>query len=159
MISFQTIQTLNQANSLQHFSDIRSHCRNQLFPILAVPTDVLRGDLVKLSYKAAKHGHELAIAPIQNGEYYKYKIASFTFSKGRILIKVRIPLKEIGVDWYNHELINIPFHFYENVCTIRHSPTYVASTRNQVVAIQGTQLSLCQPYEGIYYMSANFPCP
>ncbi len=117
---------------------------------------MLKEDLFNLALEVSKHNHELAIPPVQVGEYYKFKIASCTFSADRVLIKLRIPLKEQNVDWEIHEMVNTPFLFVNEVCKIRHSPTYVASNRHQVVAIQGTQLNLCEPHEGICYVS-QFP--
>jgi len=152
VLIFHVIQNLNRVTEIQQYSDILSHCRNGLIPITAVPLDTLRRDMQGLESELNLHGHKLAI-PLDNVmAMYSFPIASCSFAKNIIGIHIRVPIKRDDSDFTLYEVVNIPFVYENSVCTLAHSPTYLARDGNDVVAIQGTQLSKCPVDSGLCYV-------
>lgn len=150
---FQILQSQNRVAELIQYQDILSHCRSHFIPFTAIKPNELQADLEKIQEEVSLHGYTTAIKPRDVMSMYNYPLAKCHFSGDKINIHVRVPLKQKEAKITLYEVVNLPFLFRDSVCSINHSPTYVAETDNSLVTIQGTQLNSCDPASGICYIS------
>ena len=129
-----------------------SHCRAQTISLLALPLDSLRIDLRAVQRNIARDSHELVIPINRISEYYKLKLADCTFTRNRIIIRLRIPIRRKSDNWRLHDLVVVPFGFKGSLCMLRHAPTYIATSGSEVVTIQGSQLQQCDPFTGLCFI-------
>jgi len=146
----QTFTTFNMMTETMRFQDIQNHCRQGTLSLLAINSERLTKDLKNINRNLNSDDHELVIPYTQISRYFKLKLADCIFTpEARVVIRLRIPIKRRREVWKLLELINIPFGYKESTCMIQHAPTYLAVSQKNLVAIQGTQLHLCQPDTGL----------
>ena len=158
-ISLNIAQYVTWLTEINHYQDIMQHCRNRLIPMSAIHPTELQKELSILQTDLHLEGYELAINPEHVYEYYRHKLVDCSFSSNRILVQLRVPFRKRDQEWILYESINVPFIFQGSSCSIRHSPTYLAVSDDQIVSIQGTHLDLCKPYDGLCLISQFNPDP
>jgi len=153
LLVYQITQGLMKITDIMHYNDLVQHCRSRLIPLSAVPIGDLKTDLQALQKEVRKHGYQLVINPGDAVKYYNYPLAKCVFADDKIMITGKAPLRKQKEIFSLHQLVNIPFIYNNEVCTIDHSPTLLAATEQDVITIQGTALETCKPSEGICYVS------
>ena len=146
------VQMMNQQSEVQHYPDILSHCRSQLIPLTAVPTDLLKKDLERLDTELRKHG-QLAIPASEVTNYYSYKITSCHLNEDTIHINLRVPVRPWNEEFILYLVVNVPFAFENNICTLTHTPTYLAVSKQRILSIQGMEIKFCEPETGLCFAS------
>ena len=146
---YRLLQQVNLLVELIQYQDVQSNCRAQTIPLTVVPVESLFDDLRSLQKQLVNEDHELVIPPSRVSEYYKLKIVDCTFTRNRILIRLRIPIKRLSDKWSLHEMVNVPFGFKGSLCFLQHAPTYIATSGADMVTIQGSQLHQCDPASGL----------
>ncbi|CAI6375345.1 unnamed protein product [Macrosiphum euphorbiae] len=143
----------NIATSLERFinyerdSSTQLHCKLGKIPPRVINTEVLFYDLNKLSKLLMEDGYELVIKLENIFSYYNLPIVECQFSKSKILIKLKIPIKEKSTNWKLFQYIPAHFKFQYSICLIFSEKTYVAvNTENDDHRIvSGMGLQHCDP--------------
>lgn len=141
ILTVQLLQGQNKLAEFMQYMDILNHCRNHYLPFTAVDPLTLAKDIKTITDRAAKHHYEPAIDETNTMAYYNYPLAKCHFAGPEITVQLRVPLRRIGNPIKLYEVVNIPFLYEDSICSINHSPTYVAETEVGITTIQGTQLN------------------
>lgn len=149
MIDYEVLQYLTWFSELLALQDLVDYCRSGLIPLIYVSPANLVTQLHQLQQTAADFGHELVIPISQISSYYKLQLADCQFAENRVLIQIRVPLRPKQQVWSLFDTVNIPFKFDNNICSLSHSPTYIAASPPIYVPISGVQLSECNPKESL----------
>uniref|UniRef100_A0A2S2PW31 Uncharacterized protein n=1 Tax=Sipha flava TaxID=143950 RepID=A0A2S2PW31_9HEMI len=128
-------------------SSTHLHCKIGKIPPRLINVNILYDDLQKLTKILKKDGYELAISTDDISSYYNIPITECQFSKTEILVKLKIPIREIKTNWKLFQYI--PAHFKSNnsTCIIYSEKTYVAVNKinNEHRIISGIGLQHCDP--------------
>ena len=127
-------------------SDIISDCKSKLIPATLLPAQLLARDLSELSKKLQTEGYDLAIPISDITWYYKIKLTECEISDTKIMVRVKVPIKNKIHHWQLFEMIAIPFAHNDSSCIIVHDSTFVAVSSTAVRTITGVMLHECKPY-------------
>lgn len=146
-IMFNIATSLVRFINYERDSSTQLHCKLGKIPPRVISTEVLFYDLNKLSKILMEDGYELVIKLENIFSYYNLPIVECQFSKSKILIKLKIPIKEKSTNWKLFQYIPAHFKFQGSICLIFSEKTYVAvNTENDDHRIvSGMGLQHCDP--------------
>lgn len=146
-IIFYVITMLIKFINYERESSTHLHCKIGKIPPRLINVNILYDDLQKLTKILKKDGYELAISTDDISSYYNIPITECQFSNTEILVKIKIPIREIKTNWKLFQYI--PAHFKSNnsTCIIYSEKTYVAVNKinNEHRIISGIGLQHCDP--------------
>jgi len=127
-------------------SAIITDCRNNFIPAAIVNQDALFLQLTEINAKLALKGWTLAI-PIQHiSHYYTQRLSECLISNKNILVKIKIPIKEISPTFTLFKFRTVPQKFENSTCELMLSETYLAVSEDEstAVPIMGETLRTCE---------------
>jgi len=62
-------------------------------------------------------------------------------------------VRPIHEEFSLYQVVNVPFAFEDSICTLTHTPAFLAASKNRVIPIQGMELKLCEPEDGLCFAS------
>uniref|UniRef100_A0A8D9DZE6 Uncharacterized protein n=1 Tax=Cacopsylla melanoneura TaxID=428564 RepID=A0A8D9DZE6_9HEMI len=91
-------------------------CQAKRIPPTIVSPELLKKDLLTLLEKINKQNWELSIPISEIGRYYTTEIASCILSKGKIVLRVKIPVKHSRRSWRVSFVKPIPMADFNSTC-------------------------------------------
>lgn len=128
-------------------SSTHLHCKIGKISPKLINVDVLYDDLHKLTKILEKDGFELAIPIDDISSYYNIATTECQFAKTEILVKIKIPIREVKTNWKLFQYIPAHFKSKNSTCIIFSEKTYVAvkTINNEHRIISGIGLQHCDP--------------
>lgn len=126
---------------------VTSYCQNKLIPHMLVSPEILNEDLKKVSKVLQKHKQELAIGTNRIGQYYSLPITSCSFSKEKLIVNVKVPIRREKIKYIIKEITTIPFQNNAQVCMIHLEATLIAIGDDKVIKLTGNEEKNCRVKE------------
>jgi hypothetical protein len=100
-------------------ASILADCRNFIIPAAVISQDMLQHELTLINEKLATKQWTLAIGLSSITNYFQLQIAECLMSQDTILIKLKIPIKQIGPNYRLYKFLSIPQKHKDNLtCTL-----------------------------------------
>lgn len=129
---------------IDDFEDILVKCRASLLSTSFVSREVLDADIKKLEKKMIRDSYEIALPTANLELFYTLPITSCNISPEKLIVTVKIPVKNRRDKWTLYEYIPSPLAWKEYTCVLSREPIYVAVSRDTFVTIAGKQLDNCK---------------
>ena len=117
-ITFSLITMIIKIMNYERETSTQLHCKISKIPSRLITIDTLHTDLIKLSDIIKKNGFELAINLDNLSLYYNIPITECQFSKTQVLIKIKIPIRELKSNWKLFQYIPAHFKYKNSTCII-----------------------------------------
>lgn len=118
-------------------------CRRNLLSSTLVPETVLRSDLLDLTRNISRDGYEVAIPLKDISRFYSLPISSCITSPEKIVITVKIPIKQQNQEFELYEYIPSPMAWRGYTCSLLNDLVYVAVAGDVLKTIVGRQKDDC----------------
>lgn len=130
-------------------SETMMQCNNKKLSKFLVSETILIQDLKILESNLVKNNFELSISVKNIQKYYNLNIVSCVLQGEELVVSVKVPIRQLGHNWKLFEIINVPFAFNNQTCSVKHDVQYLAVTNDGTYkkAITGAATHQCRPYE------------
>jgi len=121
-------------------------CRSNLIPSAIIHQDALMLELEIINSKLLIKGWTLAIPLEHITHYFAQKISECMISDDEILIKIKVPIREIHPDFELYSFRSVPQKYESSTCELNLHETYLAVAIDQsvIVPIMGEALRNCE---------------
>lgn len=157
-INLKNIIRLSDAIKKQ---SILASCRQHHTPSILLDPEILSHDLLKLQNELSSFNQQLAIPISELAKYYQLPLCDCSFLNEKIIIHIRIPVRQKFNYWKLYHLITTPFAWYNQTCKIHHDNLFLAVNNNpkstQIRQISGINLRHCRPLEDKLCFLPRFP--
>jgi len=129
------------------WNKILSDCENNLLSRFLVPPKMLSDDIQKFNETLKLDKQRLAITKENFGRYYHLPLAICSFTEHRLMIFVKIPVRQEASLYEVIQISTIPFQYQEKTCIIQLDTEIVVKNQGQLIALVGQAEKHCKVKE------------
>ncbi len=100
-------------------------CTDRRVPYFLVKPQTLRKDLLQIEKQINNFGYGLSISPEKHHAYYGLETTSCHFSEKNLIIKIKLPMKEIKNTYKLFTVTTLPFSYDNTLCSVDTDIEYV----------------------------------